>query len=448
MSNFIKGGVGSGIKGHKTYHPKLEAFLTPLIQKLADYMKEYQAEGNTKRAQEVKEVLQYIHAKDIDSAIMSFQESSLKYDIGNTYTALVDGYKYYKASIKFGGNWGESAGTYDLWRAGKLDSKRGIFFSMNKEGAEEYSSLHDNQPAKKYTATIKNPLVSKNVVEAYSQLTGIPLQKIFEQKNRAKDSISWLRKIDTKVFNLAKKKGYDAITYTKPAPPAIKEMVILDRSSILEDIAKGGPGSGIRGHTTAKEQVAKRQPKSQDEAKKEIKNILMNDGFVNIGKDKWYEGDMKIFDTLFTDTMGLDKSKSRDENAVFTPSDTTKANMKEMYLVNQDYLQKKYGNTMTLYRGVNGNTYDEFKNLKEGEKASVDTYNISSWSSDPNIAERFAKGSKKGVVIKVEVPTKYILIHHDTFDVPEDYKDEKEVVLGGNQFTGKIMSFHERGGPK
>ncbi len=173
-----------------------------------------------------------------------------------------------------------------------------------------------------------------------------------------------------------------------------------------------------------------------------------DDGFVNIGKDKWYEGDMKIFDTLFTDTMGLDKSKSRDENAVFTPSDTTKANMKEMYLVNQDYLQKKYGNTMTLYRGVNGNTYDEFKNLKEGEKASVDTYNISSWSSDPDIAERFAKGSKKGVVIKVEVPTKYVLIHYDTFDVSEDYKDEKEVVLGGNQFTGEIMSFHERGGPK
>ena len=222
----------------------------------------------------------------------------------------------------------------------------------------------------------------------------------------------------------------------------------LELRGNMSNFEKGGVGSGIRGHTTAKEQAAKRQPKSQDEAKKEIKNILMNDGFVNIGKDKWYEGDMKIFDTLFTDTMGLDKSKSRDENAVFTPSDTTKANMKEMYLVNQDYLQKKYGNTMTLYRGVNGNTYDEFKNLKEGEKASVDTYNISSWSSDPDIAERFAKGSKKGVVIKVEVPTKYVLIHHDTFDVPEDYKDEKEVVLGGNQFTGEIMSFHERGGPK
>ena len=53
------------------------------------------------------------------------------------------------------------------------------------------------------------------------------------------------------------------------------------------DFQKGGVGSGVRGHTTAKQQEA---AKSQDEAKKEIKNILMNDGFVNIGKDKWYEG--------------------------------------------------------------------------------------------------------------------------------------------------------------
>lgn len=214
------------------------------------------------------------------------------------------------------------------------------------------------------------------------------------------------------------------------------------------DIQKGGVGSGVRGHTTAKEQAAKRQPKSQEDVQKGIKNILMNDGFINIGKDKWYEGDMKIFDTLFTEAMNLDKDKTRDKKSTFTPPDTTKSNMKKMYLLNQSYLQKKYGDTMTLYRGVNGNTYDKFKNLKEGDKAELDTYNISSWSSKQNIAERFAKGSKKGVVLKIQVPTKNVLIHHDTFDVPDDYKDEKEVVLGGNQFMGEIMSFHERKGVK
>jgi hypothetical protein len=79
----------------------------------------------------------------------------LKYDIGNTYELLRDLRTETIVQTKFGSNFGETTGTYEVWRAGDVDNrKNGIFFSIDESGASFYADK--NRPVKKYIVNIKN----------------------------------------------------------------------------------------------------------------------------------------------------------------------------------------------------------------------------------------------------------------------------------------------------
>ncbi len=103
---------------------------------------------------------------------------------------------------------------------------------MDKKGADAYST--GENPTQEYNVDIKNPLVMTEVKAAYSKLTGKSMTDICEERDSADNVNDWWRKIDAKVSKLAAEKGYDAITYTAPAPPATRELILLDKKGIIK----------------------------------------------------------------------------------------------------------------------------------------------------------------------------------------------------------------------
>lgn len=152
----------------------------------------------------------------------------------NTYFnfAKVDRDAYLHRTV--GLDWGTKPATLTAWHAGGTANaeKNGIFFSPNKGGAEPYSK--GGVPPKQYAVTIKNPLVATRVEYAYAELSGTPVAKVFETKSKTKNVQAYWLSLDKKVAKLAQKKGYDAITYTDPAPPAPREIVMLSVKSIQQ----------------------------------------------------------------------------------------------------------------------------------------------------------------------------------------------------------------------
>lgn len=185
-----------------------------------------------------KEVLDLLEENNIKEALNKFRESELCYEIGNTYMSLRDISDEIIIHQDHGLDWGKKAGQYEVWRAGEVGSqKNGIFFSINEQGAKAYTH-EKGRELKKYTVEIKNPLVVKRVEHAYSQLTGISVSDLIKQRDRSKNVGDWWLKLDEKVAQLARKAGYDAVTYTKPAAPAIREMVVFDSKIVNNNTEK------------------------------------------------------------------------------------------------------------------------------------------------------------------------------------------------------------------
>jgi hypothetical protein len=163
---------------------------------------------------------------DIDTAVDTFLSCDLKYDIGNVCKKLQTYKKNKYIEANFGLDWGTKPGIYTVYRAGSIvDPKRGIFFSMDEKGAEAYS--RGEIKVDEYNIDIKNPFTVTEVKKAYCILANKNMDDLLKQRNRTKNENDWWQKLDAKVAVLAKKQGYDAITYTDPAPPAVRELVLL-----------------------------------------------------------------------------------------------------------------------------------------------------------------------------------------------------------------------------
>lgn len=120
--------------------------------------------------------------------------------------------------------WGTEPGEYTVYRSGSLKNRRNMVFSANTyEGAEPYSSFDDpGMPDRfnvsSYTVKVNKPYSARNLREAYVNL--------FHKTPPELTAKNWSR-IDAQVANEAMRKGFDAITYTEPAPPAKREMLVL-----------------------------------------------------------------------------------------------------------------------------------------------------------------------------------------------------------------------------
>ena len=213
---------------------KKDKIISDIIDRLDKYSKEYKEDGNAeleRTSNKVKELLMEGKEKD---ALEVAMKSDLKYDISNTVKQIKDYVNKKYTEEKFDENWGKEPGIYTAYRAGSIENTgRGIFFSVDRKGAEQYS-WGGKRPTKEYKVNIKNPLVAEKMNDAFDKLGGKGRKKWKETL----DPVDYQRKMDVKVAALAKKKGYDAIVYIKPAPPALRELVLLDNENIIESASK------------------------------------------------------------------------------------------------------------------------------------------------------------------------------------------------------------------
>lgn len=108
----------------------------------------------------------------------------------------------------------------------------------------------------------------------------------------------------------------------------------------------------------------------------------------------------------------------------------------------QEELREKFKgkDTITLYRGVQGDYAKAIKSgLKKEEEVEIDTYSVTSWTSDETIAHDFsARG--KGVVIKKKFSIKDILFSHFT----SPYIRTSDYVFGGTEEYEFIVGHRDK----
>jgi hypothetical protein len=212
----------------------LEVQQDEIVANLKKYRTEYASEGRDAFVEDIDLILKNIQSGDLQTAFNVFAKSDLKYDIGTTYTNLqrLKDDKYVESN--FDKNWGSTSGTYIAWRAGTVsNTPNGIFFSIDKKGAEQYSNSGSRE-VKKYNVTVRKPLVARIHVDALSKLTGKPSSYFLNQRDRSGNVQKWWISADTKIKNLAQKAGYDSVLYTHPAAPAIRELVIFNKNQVRE----------------------------------------------------------------------------------------------------------------------------------------------------------------------------------------------------------------------
>jgi len=84
----------------------------------------------------------------------------------------------------------------------------------------------------KYLITIKKPFVCPHVIDALSILMNVDKKLIIKKRDGSREVNKWWMAADKKAMILAKKKGYDSITYTKPSAPAIKELQVFNKNQV------------------------------------------------------------------------------------------------------------------------------------------------------------------------------------------------------------------------
>lgn len=132
--------------------------------------------------------------------------------------------------------------TVRAFRVGETkDPGWGIFFGGTKEEVEPYASLHEGHGVKEYVLDAKKPFVARAQYALFQHLYGKPLQQgiyEWEQRHKGKGGNAQ-REIEARMARDLRKKGYDAIIYTKPPAPAKHEIAIIDpKSASFKEVKK------------------------------------------------------------------------------------------------------------------------------------------------------------------------------------------------------------------
>lgn len=134
--------------------------------------------------------------------------------------------------------------TVKAYRVGNTEDKhgRGIYLSGDREGAQQYASLHAGQQIREYTVRFQNALLAGHQNDVSRAFFGRSYQ---EMQTKLGGGVTGGRRFDVNVAKEAKKRGYDGIIYLKPAPPARTEVVVL-RQRLSEVTTNAYRGAGGR----------------------------------------------------------------------------------------------------------------------------------------------------------------------------------------------------------
>ena len=181
-----------------------------------------------------------------------------------------------------------------------------------------------------------------------------------------------------------------------------------------------------------------------DELKQQIDIIHDEYPQINKAMDDWYHGfgEMSLIrDITTTFRMSpesvdfIDKKHSIDKKTI--------EGYKKMYYITQQYLKSKNIEHVIAYRGVGLGIDNEFEDKEVGEFIDIKQYNVSSWSTEPDMAKEFAENHKDGgVVLMTFVPINKVFIHPDC---PSEYSSdfgEDEIIVMGSEIECSIVEFY------
>jgi len=216
------------LKAKNRYHlaaKVLEADLLEFIEKLSSYVKDYEKEGKPEFASTLKEIIAAVRKSSWEVALKLFRQSTLKYDLAQSYIYIQEQRDIQHLENQGLSQWGMKPGEYIAYRAGSVaKNPRGLYFAASYEDAKAYSVIGEgNRDVHKYLVDIKKPLIATRQEDAIQKLGGKPL--VLSPTKMQRD-------LDAQLVRLLKKKGYDSALLTKPAPPALRELVVVDPGSI------------------------------------------------------------------------------------------------------------------------------------------------------------------------------------------------------------------------
>ena len=183
--------------------------------------------------------------------------------------------------------------------------------------------------------------------------------------------------------------------------------------------------------------------------KKDLKKIK---GFETLNKTllDWQDCNYAKTDHLVSEVFGMSSASRRPETLDMESKEGLKASeeektaIKQYYALTQQFLEKKYPEgSVQVFRGVDGNTYDQFKGqgLKRGSKCDLGCFNANSWTLTEKVAKWYAGKKEKSVVVKADIPIERILMHPDILqkhNLHPGYNVNKEVVALGSEVSAKV----------
>lgn len=112
------------------------------------------------------------------------------------------------------------------YRAGDLDSPRGLFFVDSYGGAWLYAH-HSGKPVVAYRLAVSDVFVVANQYAWLAAKLGKPVEAIAAEKALSNDP-HWLRNLDKCLLDEAASQGFDAVRYTRPTTPNARwEMAVF-----------------------------------------------------------------------------------------------------------------------------------------------------------------------------------------------------------------------------
>ncbi|MDD3035250.1 MAG: NAD(+)--dinitrogen-reductase ADP-D-ribosyltransferase, partial [Bacteroidales bacterium] len=516
--NTLKGGVGSGIKGHTTLKD-LDAKKYRNVNEFANANAKLLKEHGIKKMDQVQELFDTLRLK-FEFTPMSKDESidvissRIKGSVMNAWfreedkgakeplmTAIVNDDKVRSAGLKImHENYQDLTGKkvplkeflnteMTLYRGGTNTSDAFTSFTFNKEVAEKFGKKY-----KQGVMEIKiKPIDTLGSYQTTAESEVLVPKKVFDRVSKAATAGAlsgeggFVPMPEAYGPVRTEEEEMEILEETKEYWKKVREGAWEDYQKIFKGIMKGGVGSGIKGHKTLRDKAEdvlkskevedfKERTKGTDgkisegmpefvQGMTEDKRAMWNkfkqvddsSGCEFILKE-WGFGNFNVFESTIMEAFKLGPEEKRRRTEDFSKVDSREfekskskeavlASFKQVYALNQEYMKKAYPNgTVTLYRGVDGNTQKKFKEggFKEGDGCNLECYNVSSWTTDLSVAKIFS-GRKGGVIVQAEVPIERILIHPEVSRAlsPSGNIQEKEAVVIGGKVKGSIKSLGE-----
>ncbi len=413
---FYKGGVGSGIKGHTTpkkLTPKERKIVTAYQEGVKKLVGDFQSQKKTgkKAVDELRKEFKEKYTQHQQASIKAFTEEHQK------TREAAKGRKQARAQKKESPvETKESSKQSDEEQKAKRKARREARKKRQEENLkkerEEAERKAKEEDEKKKKAQEKPEKKEKPKKETKKE------KELREWKEERAKELERRREVRSKIFEDDVSKAHNSIM----------------KDPKVTDFLKKTEGMSI-------EEAVKHLDSSQ---------------FLGVHLKDWQEGRYNTMDFMATKVFGLDegnlRNETQDDMKYYRSSHEqivgiAGTSLKQYYALTQRFLKEKYpSGYISVYRGVNGNTYNTFQEqgIKEGDDVKLASFNLNSWSLNKDIAQRFANKTKAGIVVETKIPIERVLMHHEILEkhaANPSYGDEKEILILGGGVNAKLSNY-------